>query len=44
MSFGGDRRKSVSGGQGTYKFSELAETVDEAIALTKPKRSRAPKM
>lgn len=44
VSFGGDRRNSISGGQGTYEFNELAETVDEAIALMTQNRGIGPGM
>lgn len=44
VSFGGDRRASVSGARGTFKFSELAETVNDAIELMTPGRAVAPGM
>lgn len=44
VSFGGDRRGAVTGARGTFKFSELVETVDDAIELMTPKRAVAPGM
>ena len=44
VSFGGDRRAAVTGARGTFKFSELVETVDDAIELMTPKRAVAPGM
>jgi hypothetical protein len=41
VGFGGDSASAVDGGQGTYKFSEIAETVDGGIARISPKKMAA---
>lgn len=44
VSFGGDSAFAISGGQGTYEFVELNETIDQAIAMMISRSAHEPRL